>query len=190
MIPGSELFARVVDALTTWRRFYGFYLYEANQDVTPAVPVGTGPGDVPAPVGTASLTAVEAFDGLPAAILADQLFIPKAHGIPGTSSTIAPGTVVGVGFIGGNPARPFVGFYLPGQPTPLEVNINATTAIRFGNPLSQFAVSKSPIADANASALRTVVNLLVAKVNVLVPAAPITPVAPLADSGSARVSVE
>jgi hypothetical protein len=185
MIPGSELFARIVDALTARTRFYGFYLYEANDDATPDLHSGNPP-----PVGTASLTAVEAFDGLPAEILADQLYIPKAHGIPGTTSTIAPGTVVAVGFIGGNPARPFVAFYLPGQPLPIEVNVNARTAIRLGDPLSQFKVARAQSTNANESALRTVVNLLVGKVNGLVPASPVPVVAALSDSSSTHVSVD
>jgi hypothetical protein len=185
MIPGSELFQRIVDALTARTRFYGFYLYEANADPSPDPHSGNPP-----PVGTASLTAVEAFDGLPATLMADQLYIPKAHGLPGASSSIAAGTIVGVGFIGGNPARPFVAFYLPGQPLPLEVHVNASSAIRFGNPVSQFPVAKAAITDGNAAAIKAVVNLLVAKVNVLVPASPITPVGPLGDSGSPLVSVE
>lgn len=189
MIPGSELFARIVDALTARTRFHGFYLYEANADVTPAVPIGTGPGDVPAPVGTASLTAVEAFDGLPAEIMADQLYIPKAHGLPGASSTIAAGTVVGVGFIGGNPSRPFVAFYLPGQPLPLEVNVNASSAIQFGDPLAQFKVARALIADGNASTIKAVVNLLVTAVNTAT-GSTIAPIGPLGDSSSTHVSVD
>lgn len=185
MIPGSELFARIVDALTAPMRFYGFYLYEANADPTP-----DPHSSAPPPVGTASLTAVESFDGLPAEILADQLYIPKAHGIPGTTSSLAKGTIVAVGFVGGNPARPFVAFYLPGQPTPIEVNINATSAIRFGDPVSQFKVARAQITNSNESALRTVINLLVTKVNVLVPASPITPVGALGDSSSTHVSVD
>lgn len=151
-VPGAEQLARVVDHLTHARRLQGFYLYEAREDV------GVDPhSEAPPPLGSCSLIALESFDGLPARILPDAVYIPKAHGLPGATSVLAAGTQVLLGFAGGSPGRPFVAFYLQGQARPAAIGLDAT-AIVLGDPNTAKAAANGEDADSNFSALRTAVN--------------------------------
>jgi hypothetical protein len=155
---GEELFERIVAHLTRKTRFYGFYLYEVTLDL-PLDPRASAPSSAAQAVtSTCSLVPLESWDGLPAQILTDQLYIPKAHGLPGAASQLAPGTQVLVGFIGGSPAKPFVAFYLSGQPVPVAVGIAAAEKIVLGNELAAKTAAYGQDSDSNFAALRTAVN--------------------------------
>ncbi|KYF64529.1 hypothetical protein [Sorangium cellulosum] len=75
-------------------------------------------------------------------VLLPQLVeVPKAHGSPGIDEKCRPGTIVLVGFQGGNPGAPFIAHYIepvrrPGEAetpqTPLELELDAENEIRAG----------------------------------------------------------
>lgn len=177
-VPGAEQLARVVDHLTHARRLLGFYLYEAREDV------GLDPHAAPgsAPLGSCSLIALEAFDGLPARIMPDAVYVPKAHGLPGATSTLAVGTQVLLGFAGGSPGRPFVAFYLQGQALPAAVGLDADEII-FGAPLVAKSAAWGQDSDTNFGLLRTAVNAALAPHG-------IAPIPALASVSSAKVKIE
>jgi hypothetical protein len=157
-VPGEELFQRIVAHLTRKTRFLGFYLYEVKDDIA-LDPRSSAPSTVgQAVTSTTSLIPLEGPDGLPASILSDQMYIPKAHGLPGSSSQLAPGTQVLVGFIGGNPGKPFVAHYLGGQPLPVALSLSASDRIVLGSEVSAKTAAYGQDSDANFSSLRTAVN--------------------------------
>jgi hypothetical protein len=70
--------------------------------------------------------------------------VPKAHGTPGVREECRPGTIVLVGFQGGNPKAPFVAHYLepvraagetetPSTPLSLEIEAQNTVQIEAQN---------------------------------------------------------
>lgn len=151
-VPGAEQMARIVDHLTHARRLLGYYLYEAREDVAADPHSGSPP-----PLGSCSLICLEAFDGLPARILPDAVYVPKAHGLPGASSVLAAGTQVLLGFAGGSPGRPFVAFYLSGQPRPAAVGFDAT-AIVLGDVNVAHDAAHGDVSDSNFVTLKNAVN--------------------------------
>ncbi|XXX73875.1 hypothetical protein WMF30_40135 [Sorangium sp. So ce134] len=87
--------------------------------------------------GRLSLQAVNEGDILPPQLVE----VPKAHGTPGVDERCRPGTIVLVGFQGGDPGAPFVAHYIepvrrPGEAetpvTPLELELDAQNEIRAG----------------------------------------------------------
>jgi hypothetical protein len=114
--------------------FLGFYLYE-----TVDAPDDGAASRRP------SLVAVEGPPGLPASILPDQLSVAKCYGLPGASSILVKGTQALVGFQGGNPARPFVGFYLEqqaGRSPPKIMQLEASETISLGS--AAVAAARAP----------------------------------------------
>jgi hypothetical protein len=98
--------------------------------------------------GRLSLQAVNEGD-----VLLPQLVeIPKAHGAQGITEVCRPGTIVLVGFQGGDPAAPFIAHYI--EPvlradeaetpqTPLEFELDAENEIRVGADATQEAARKA-----------------------------------------------
>jgi hypothetical protein len=143
------------DLVAQWTRgtrFYGFFPYKVVDDTT----------------GRPSLQAVGVVDGLPSAIFPDQLYLDKAHGIPGTTSNLAKDTVVLVGFQGGDPGAPFVAFYLRNQPLPVSVEIDASTTITMDAPsillggASAVPLAKGGVVDLNFAAVIAKLNTALA----------------------------
>jgi hypothetical protein len=146
----GELFRGLVERLTRASKFYGFYLYEVQSD-----------GDTAKP----SLVAVEGPPGLPASVLPDQLATSKAHGLPGATSTLVAGTQVLLGFMGGNPGRPFVAFYLPGQTLPPSLTLDASSTINLG--ASGLAAARAPALQTWAGLVETYLGALDGKIVLL-----------------------
>ncbi|MFT3773016.1 MAG: hypothetical protein QM820_47135 [Minicystis sp.] len=107
------------DLVAHWTRktrFYGFYPYKVDDEAVERV----------------SLKAIGVVDGLPSEVFPDQLHVDKAHGIAGVRSTLTKDSIVLVGFKGGDPGSPFVAFYLPGQPLPMSVQLDAQQTVKLG----------------------------------------------------------
>lgn len=182
-VPGEELFARIVAHLTRKTRFYGFYLYEVKTDLD-IDPRGSGPSTVgQAVTSTTSLIPIEGPAGLPASILGDQMYIPKAHGLPGAASQLAPGTRVLVGFIGGNPGEPFVAFYLGGQPLPVAISVSASNRIVLGSEASAKTAAYGQDSDSNFASLRTGLNAALGALT-------LPPLPPLPSVASSKIKIE
>jgi len=131
----AEMLAALVHALTTQARiFNGEWLYQVVDDAT----------------GRANLAAVSIVAGLPPVLAAD-----KIPGIPGATSTLAPGALVALGFIAGDPGRPFVSRYLGGV-LPVSVVLDAATTISLGAGGTPLAIASR--ADARDAALLDGIN--------------------------------
>lgn len=182
-VPGEELFARIVAHLTRKTRFYGFYLYEVKTDLDLDPRSSGAASSAQANTSTTSLVPIEGPAGLPASILGDQMYIPKAHGLPGAASQLAPGTRVLVGFIGGNPGEPFVAFYLGGQPLPVAISVSASDRIVLGSEASAKTAAYGQDSDSNFASLRTAVNDCRLALS-------IAPIPPLGSVGSPKVKIE
>lgn len=100
----AEYLRSIVDNLTRKTLFYGFYPYRVLEQVADKVTV----------------QAVSIVPGLD-----DQRFIVKAHGFAGVTETLSPGSIVLLGFEGGDPARPFIAHYLSGTPTLTTIDAGA-----------------------------------------------------------------
>ncbi|MEO5725787.1 MAG: hypothetical protein ABI134_00070, partial [Byssovorax sp.] len=131
---------------------------------------------------TCSLVPIESWENLPAKILSDQLYIPKAHSLPGAGRQLAPGTQVLVGFVGGSPSKPFVAFYLSGQPLPVAVSVSATSKIVLGSEVSAKSAAYGQDSDSNFTALRTAVNTALAAL-----ALPTIPALPVVSSSKVKI---
>lgn len=104
----SSIVASIVERLTRpWRTFLGFYPYRVQAQDGERLTLQS--------VGTA---------------LPDQLHLDKAHGMAGAGEQCALGSIVLVGFQGGDPGAPFVAFYLPS--VPVRATVDATTLIELG----------------------------------------------------------
>lgn len=104
----DTLVSAIVERLTRpWRTFLGFYAYRVQSQTGERVTLQS--------VGTS---------------LPDQLHLDKAHGMAGQSEQCALGSIVLVGFQGGDPGAPFVAFYLPS--VPVRATVDATTTIELG----------------------------------------------------------
>lgn len=104
----SSIVSAIVERLTRpWRTFLGFYAYRVQSQTGERVTLQS--------VGTS---------------LPDQLHLDKAHGMAGQSEQCALGSIVLVGFQGGDPGAPFVAFYLPS--VPVRATVDATTTIELG----------------------------------------------------------
>jgi hypothetical protein len=113
--------------------FLGFYLYEVQ---------GADPGKP-------SLVAVEGPPGLPASVMPDQLAVTKCYGVPGVSSTLVAGAQVVLGFMGGNPARPFIALYMDRKLSaaatlPSSLQMDASGEIRLGGDAGPLAAARAP----------------------------------------------
>jgi len=120
MSEAGEIFRNLVARLTRETRFHGFYLYEVTDN---------------APTSKPSLIPVEGPPGLPSTVMPDQLACPTLFGVPGARAELVKGARVLVGFQGGNPGRPFVGFHLenrPGSVLPSTVTLDATSTLTLG----------------------------------------------------------
>lgn len=115
-----DLVERIVDAVKPAVRFYGLYLYDVDKDDgarTTLRRVGDAGGN----------------PDLPGMI--DKLY--GSHGITCVSTAASQ---VLVGFEGGNPARPFVAFYVPKNPVSMlidadeEIQIATTPVTGLGPP--------------------------------------------------------
>jgi hypothetical protein len=136
VLEASELFERLVARSA---RYYGRFAYRVA-DIAGGRP---------------SLQAVDAAPGLP-----DQLYLDQVHGLPGASSTLAPGNVVLVGFRGGSPAAPYVTGYVSG--TPAQVLLDAATLIRLGGSGAQFAARADLVATELGKIVTSIDSLILA----------------------------
>lgn len=136
--PLAAMVLDIVRALTRWTVFHGLYAYAVLDDSTD--PTGSYEhehGITTLPAGVVNLRNVSGVAGLP-----DALSIPKAHGMPGAWSKMAAGTLALVGFRDGSPGQPYVALYLPSQPTPIDIGMDATSSITLGTPGGAVALAK------------------------------------------------
>jgi len=104
-----DLVERIMDAVKPAVRFYGFYLYEVGKDDgdrTTLRRVGDAGGNPDLP-------------GM----------INKLYGSHGITCVSTEASQVLVGFEGGNPARPFVAFYVPKNPVSMLIDADQTIQI-------------------------------------------------------------
>lgn len=104
-----DLVERIVAAVKPAVRFYGFYLYEVDKDDgarTTLRRVGEAGGNPDLP-------------GM----------IDKLYGSHGITCVSTEASQVLVGFEGGNPARPFVAFYVPKNPISMLLDADQTIQI-------------------------------------------------------------
>jgi hypothetical protein len=111
---------RIIRHFTRKARFYGFYEYRVVESIMRSVVEG---GE------RLTLQAVTKLEGLP-----DTPTVDKLHGVAGAFEQCAPGSLVLVGFRGGEPGRPYVGHYLPS--TPLRTLLDASLELTLGSSLT------------------------------------------------------
>ena len=106
----DTLVAAIVERLTRpWRTYLGFYAYRVQAQDGERLTLQS--------VGTS---------------LPDQLHLDKSHGMAGAAEQCALGSIVLVGFQGGDPGAPFVAFYLPSVPVRATVDASATIELGAG----------------------------------------------------------
>lgn len=128
----TDLIVGIVRHLLAPTRYYGFYAYRVvAQEAADKV----------------SLQAVGGPKGLP-----DVPYAPKASGLAGATEECTPGTLVLVGFQGGDPGAPFIAFRLPS--TPKSVTVNAEQTITLGG-AGAVAAARAPELQNFAGAVKT-----------------------------------
>lgn len=134
----EDLLRAVMDRVYARTKFHGFYLYEVAADHATLAANGThDPGQE-----RLTLRRVSEVRGLP-----DQPTVEKRYGAHGVNCRSTPGSMVLVGFEGGDPSRPFVAHYLPVSPAasaggapsspgvpghPVSVLVDADTYVQVG----------------------------------------------------------
>lgn len=123
----------IVAHLTRRTLFHGLYEYRVVQEEI-------RPGDIP---GSAQLVLqiVSKIDGLD-----DAPRLDRVHGGAAIGEQCRPGSLVLVGFIGGDPARPFVAHYQPSLP--IRAYVDAEGELRVGAsllPAGQITLGSQPL---------------------------------------------
>lgn len=109
MLDLPEAFRRIYELLSRKTAYHPLHAYVVQEQIGTRLtvrPVGSSPK------------------------LPDGLALDKAHGIAGASEVCAVGSVVLVGFQGGEPSRPYIAGYLAS--TPVSVTVDAQTTITLG----------------------------------------------------------
>lgn len=130
----EDLLRAVMDRVFQRTRFHGFYLYEVTED---HAALATNGAHDPAEE-RLTLRRVGDEKGPP-----DHPRVEKRYGSHGLNCRSTPGSMVLVGFEGGDPDRPFIGFYLPAPPGgtpaapgvtghPVSVLVDADTYVQVG----------------------------------------------------------
>jgi hypothetical protein len=126
----DTLVSAIVERLTRpWRTYLGFYPYRVQSqtgDRLTLQSVGTG--------------------------MDDEIQLDKAHGMAGQSEQNALGSIVLVGFQGGDRGAPFVAFYLPSVPVRATIDASGTIELGAGGTV---AVALAPALQAYSTALAT-----------------------------------
>lgn len=165
MMDGGEQFRAVVAAEARAAvGLVGFYPYVVTQDA-----------------GGVTLQPLGDVDGLPVEVRPGQLSVAKAFGVPGGSAQLVAGAQVLLGFEGGDPAKPFVGFYIVGGPTPAAVQVDAQ-AITLGSS-SAVPLAKAGVVNFNFAAV-------IAKLNQVCTAVGITTMGSVNDCDTSKVKGE